>query len=211
MKISNLVIENFFLSFDAFLPKYSGFVKDIDINDLYFKEINNLSGDFSGYGNKIKFLVNSNSSILKNYNQNLIPVSISGEGNLSGSVFDLKARINNKSAGIDLALKINPEPSNSLSIELKGHDISKDLITFSLPKSLKEASSYIDTSINLGIKNSIYFNYFIPSIGLNADLKAKILINESKLVLNKDSAIDLARAIIEVDNKNIFFLLPAKL
>ena len=209
LKISNLVIENFFLSFDAFLPKYSGFVKDIDINDLYFKEINNLSGDFSGYGNKIKFLVNSNSSILKNYNQDLIPVSISGEGNLSGSVFDLKARIKNKSAGIDLALKISPESSSPLSVELKGHDISKDLITFSLPKSLKEASSYIDTSINLGIKNSIYFNYFIPSIGLNADLKAKILINESKLVLNKDSAIDFARAIIEVDNKNLYIFSPS--
>ena len=58
----------------------------------------------------------------------------------------------------------------------------KDLITFSLPKSLKEASSYIDTSINLGIKNSIYFNYSTnPSIGLNPNLKAKIFINESKL------------------------------
>ncbi len=209
LKIANLIIENFFLSFDAFLPKYSGFVKDIDLNDLYFKEINNLSGDFSGYGNKIKFLVNSNSSILKNYNQNFIPVSISGKGNLSGSVFDLKARINNKSAGIDLALKINPEPSNPLSIELKGHDISKDLITFSLPKSLKEASSYIDTSINLGIKNSIYFNYAIPSNGLNAFLKAKILANESKLVLYEDLTIDSTRPMIQVDSKNLYIFSPS--
>ena len=157
------------------MPKYSGFIKDLDLKDLYFKEINNLSGDFSGYGNQIKFLINSNSSIIKNYNQNFISASISGAGNFLDSVFDLKARIKNQSAGIDLALTINPELINPLSFQLKGHDVSKDLITFSLPYSLKSASSYIDTSINLGRENSIYFNYSVPSNNLKADLKAKIL------------------------------------
>ena len=123
----------------------------------------------------------------------------------------LKLVSKSKSAGIDLALKINPELINPLSIELKGHDISKDLITFSLPNSLKDASSYIDTSINLGIKNSIYFNYSIPSTGLKADLKAKILMKESKLMLNKDSKINFARPIIEADSKiYIFFRRLAK-
>ena len=123
LKISNLVIENFFISFDAFLPKYSGFVQDLDLNEIYFKEINNLSGQFSGYGNNIKFLVNSDYSILKNYNQNFIPASISGMGNFSGTAFELKARIKNKSSGIDLALRANPELINALSVELKGSDI----------------------------------------------------------------------------------------
>ena len=209
LKLKNLIIENLFLSFDTFLPKYSGFVKDLDLNDLYFKEIINLSGDFSGYGDKIKFLVSSNSSMLKNFNQNFIPVSISGVGNFSGSVFDLKARIKNKSAGIDLALKTNPDLDNLLSIELKGHDISKDLITFSLPKSLKGASSYMDKSIDVGSKNSIYFNYSIPSNDLSADLKAKILINEAKLVFNEDSRIDLTRPMIEADSKNLYIFSPS--
>ena len=208
-KVTNLIIENLFLSFDNFLPKYSGFVRDLDLNDLHFKEIINLSGDFSGYGDKIKFLVSSNSSVLRNFNQNFIPVSISGVGNFSGSVFDLKARIKNKSAGIDLALKMDQELDNLLSIELKGHDISKDLITFSLPKSLKGVSSYIDENINLGSKNSIYFNYSIPSDDLSADLKAKILINESKLVLNEDSIIDLTGPMIEADIKNLYIFSPS--
>ncbi len=208
-KVTNLIIENLFLSFDNFLPKYSGFVRDLDLNDLHFKEIINLSGDFSGYGDKIKFLVSSNSSVLRNFNQNFIPVSISGVGNFSGSVFDLKARIKNKSAGIDLALKMDQELDNLLSIELKGHDISKDLITFSLPKSLKGVSSYVDENINLGSKNSIYFNYSIPSDDLSADLKAKILINESKLVLNEDSIIDLTGPMIEADIKNLYIFSPS--
>jgi len=207
--LSNLIIENFFLSFSSLMPKYSGFIKDLDLKDLYFKEINNLSGDFSGYGNQIKFLINSNSSIIKNYNQNFISASISGAGNFSDSVFDLKARIKNQSSGIDLALTINPELINPLSFQLKGHDVSKDLITFSLPYSLKSASSYIDTSINLGRENSIYFNYSVPSNNLKADLKAKILIKESKLMLNENSKINFARPIIEADNQNLYIFSPS--
>jgi hypothetical protein len=166
LNLKNLIVENLFISLNTSLPKYSGFIRDLDLHDLYFKEINNLSGDFSGNGNNIKFIANSDSSILKNYNQNFIPVSIVGEGNLSGSVFGLKAHIKNKFAGIDLALQLNQKPTNPFFIELKGDDVSKDLITFSLPKSLKGVSSYIDTNIKLGNKNTIYFNYSIPGNGL---------------------------------------------
>ena len=98
-------------------------------------------------------------------------------GNFSGTAFELKARIKNKSSGIDLALRANPELINALSVELKGSDISKDLITFSLQKSLRGARTYIDTSINFGSKNSIYLNYSIPRTGPRAYFKTKILIN----------------------------------
>ena len=68
LKASNLIVENFFISYDSFIPKYSGFIKDLDLRDLYFDEIKNLSGNFSGHGNHMKFLVNSDASILKNHN-----------------------------------------------------------------------------------------------------------------------------------------------
>jgi len=209
LNFSNLILENLFLSFNTFLPKYSGFVKDLDLNDLYFKEITNLSGGFSGVGNQVNFIVNSEASILKNQKQNFIPASISGVGSFSASVFGLKARIKNKYAGIDLAVKINPNLINPLSIELKGHDISKDLITFSLPHSLTGISTYIDERINLGKKNLIYFNYSIPSTGRQADIKAKVLIDESTLTLNEDSVINLAKPIIEADSKNLHVFSPS--
>jgi len=209
LNLKNLIVENLFISLNASLPKYSGFIRDLDLHDLYFKEINNLRGDFSGNGNNIKFIVSSDSSILKNYNQNFIPVSIVGEGNLSGSVLDLKAHIKNKSAGIDLALQLNPKPTNSFFIELKGDDVSKDLITFSLPKSLKEASSYIDLNIKLGNKNAIYFNYSKPDNGLDAYLKAKILINKSTLEIDQELEIDFSRPIIEADSQNLYIFTPS--
>ena len=209
LKLTNLIIENFFVSFDNFIPSFSGFIKDLDLEDLYFKEITNLSGNFSGHGSRIKFLINSDNLILKNHNQNSIPASIAGVGNFSPSVFDLKARIKDQSAGIDLDLEVIPGSNNPFSIELKGNDISKDLIIFSLPNSLKGVGSYIERSINLGRNNAIYFNYSVPRSGMNADLKAKILIDESRLTLNEDSTIDLVRPIIEADSKNLYIFSPS--
>src|SRR5210317_1899974 len=170
LKVKNLIIEKFFISFDSILPKFSGIIEDLDLSDLYFNEINNLRGDFSGYGRNIKFIINSNASMLKNNKKDFIPVSISGAGNFFNSTLDLKAIILNKLGQIDLALQVDANSENSLSIELKGYDISKDLITFSLQKSLNNISSYIDRSIELLGKNSVYFNFSKNSSSLNSNL-----------------------------------------
>jgi hypothetical protein len=208
-KVSNLIIENFFISFDSIIPKYSGFIKDLDLNDLYFDEIKNLSGNFSGNGNHMKFLVDSDTSILKNYKKDFIPVSIIGAGNFSSLAFDFNARILNQSSQIDLALQIDSELLNPLSLELKGYDVSKNLITFSLQKSLNGVSSYIDRSIDLLGKNSVYFNYSTNHSNLNPNLKIKIFSNESVLTANKDLIIDFSEPIIEADSKNLYVFSPS--
>jgi len=209
LKFTNLIIENLFISFESTFPKYSGFIKDIDLKDLYFEEILNLSGDFSGFGENIKFLVNSEASILKNHKKNLTTVSITGAGDLSSSAVDFRARVKNQSAGIDLALQVNPKSIDPFSIELKGKDMSKDLISFSLPESLNALGAYIDTSIIFGMQNTIYFNYSVPSTGLKAEPKAKILINESKINFNEDLAIDFSRPLIEADSENLYVFSPS--
>ena len=42
LNLKNLIVENLFISLNTSLPKYSGFIRDLDLHDLYFKEINNL-------------------------------------------------------------------------------------------------------------------------------------------------------------------------
>ena len=208
-KIKNLIIENFFISFDSIIPKYSGFIKDLDLNDLYFDEIINLSGNFSGQGNYMKFLVNSDSSRLKNHKKDYIPVSILGAGSVSGQAFDLNARILNKSSQIDLALQIDSGSINPLSLELKGYDITKDLITFSLQKSLNRVGSYIDRSIDLLEKNSIYLNYSTNSPSQTPNFKVKIFSNESRFTVNEDLIIDFSEPIVEVDSENLYVFSPS--
>ena len=78
VKLTNLTIENFFVSFNDIFPKYSGYISDLDLKDIYFQEIFNLSGNFSGYGNSSKFLLNSENAILKNHKKNTITASIPG-------------------------------------------------------------------------------------------------------------------------------------
>ena len=94
-------------------------------------------------------------------------------------------------------------------MELKGYDITKNLITFSLQKSLKGVGSYIDRSINLLGTNSVYFNYSTNRSNLNPNLKLKIFTDESKLTINEDLIIDFNGPIIEADSKNLYVFSPS--
>ena len=209
-QLSNLVIEKLFLSFKNPQPKYSGLIKDLDLKEIYLEEILNISGRFSGYGGKIKFLVDSNSSFLsKNRNNILIPVSILSIGNYSDSNFDLIARIKNQSAQVDLALQINPKLDHPFSVELIGKDISKGLIQSFLPHAMKRVGAYIEDSIFLGRKNAIYLNYLGSGESSQSILKSKILMNESKLIIDSETSMDLFEPLIEVDNKNLYIFSPS--
>ena len=208
-KFTNLTVENLFLSFENIIPKYSGFIRDLDIKDLYFDEILNLAGEFSGQGKNIKFTLNSDDSILKNYKLNYLPVSLVGGGDFFDSDFNFSGRVKNQSSIIDFNLKINSNSIKPSSITLKGRDVMKDFITFSLPFSLNQYSSIINQRFVLGEQNSIYFNYLAPKNDLQRKLKAKILTNNSKLEINGDSSIDFVSSIIELDDKYIYFYSPS--
>ena len=208
-QLSNLVIENLFLSFKNGHPKYSGLIKDLDLKEIYFEEILNITGGFSGYGSNMRFLLNSNSSLIKNREKNLIPVSIFGTGDYSASSLDLIARIKNEFAEVDIAMQINPGSAHPFSIELIGKDVSKELIQSSLPHNLKRIGTYIDKNILLGRKNMIYLDYLSSSESSKSVFKSKILINESKLMINSDTNIDFSEPLIEFDNKNLYVFSPS--
>ncbi len=209
LKFTNLTIENFFLSFESIIPKYSGFIKDLDIKDLYFDEIFNLGGEFSGQGKNLKFTIKSEGSILKNYEKNFATVSIIGGGNFYNSSLNFSGRIKNKLSDIDFSLKINSDSIKSSSIILKGKDVTKDFITFSLPSSLGKYNSFINKNLILGGQNSIYLYYLGPSDNLQGELKAKILTNKSKIKIDEDSSVDLTSSIIELNKRDFYFYSPS--
>jgi len=209
LKFTNLIVENLFLSFERIIPKYSGSIRGLDLKDLYFDEILNLGGNFSGQGKNLKFKINSKNSTLINYKRNFAPVSIIGGGNFYGSDLNLSGIIKSKSSGIDFNLKINSDSIQPFSFSIKGKDVKKDFITFSLPPSLSEYSSYINKNFILGDQNSIYLNYFAPNNDLHGKLKLKVFTNESKLKINEDSSINFISSLIELDEKDLYFYSPS--
>ena len=209
LKFTNLTIENLFLSFESIIPKYSGFIKDLDLKDLYFDEIFNLGGEFSGQGKNFNFTIKSEGLTLKNYEENFATVSIIGEGNFDNSGLNFSGRVKNKLSDIDFNLKINSDSIKSSSIRLKGRDITKDFITFSLPSSFSKYNSFIDKNFILGEQNSIFLNYLGPRDNLQGELKAKILTDNSKIKIEEDSSIYLTSSIIELDEKDLYFYSPS--
>ena len=209
LKFKNLILENLFLSFNDKIPKYSGLISDLDLKDLYFDEILNLRGEFSGQGKNLKFKINSKNSTLINYKKEFVPVSIFGEGNFYGSDLNISGIIKNKSSGIDFNLKIDADSIKPSSISIKGRDVKKDFIAFSFPSFISEYSSYIDKNFILGDQNSIYFNFLAPKNDLQGKLKLKVLTNNSKLTVNANSPINFTSSLIELDEKNLYFYSPS--
>ena len=208
-KFKNLILENLFLSFNGKIPAYSGLIRDLDLKDLYFDEILNLGGEFSGQGTNLKFKINSKNSTLINYKKDFASVSINGGGNFYGSDLYLSGMIKNQLSDINFNLNIKSDSNKSSSISIKGRDISKDLIAFSLPSSFSEYSSYINKNFIFGDQNSIYFNYLTSNTNPQRKLKLKVLTNESKLKINEDSFIDFTSSIIELDEKDLYFYSPS--
>ena len=209
LKFNNLIVENLFLSFESKTPKYSGFIRDLDIKDLYFDEILNIGGEFSGQGDIFKFTINSADSVLKNYKQNFHEVSIIGAGSFYNSELNLSGSVKNQSSDIDFNLRMNSDSIKSSSVSIKGQNVSKDFITFSLPISMSEYTSLINQRLILGEQNSIYFNYLGPKNDLRRKFKAKILTNQSKFKISSDSSIDFMSSIIELDEKDLYFYSPS--
>ena len=209
LKFTNLTVENLFLSFENIIPQYSGFIRDLDLKDLYFDEIFNLGGEFSGQGKNFKFTISSERSILKNHKKNFATVSIIGGGNFYNSDLNLSGRITNQLSDIDFNLKINSDSIKPTSINLKGRDVMKDFISFSLPTSLSKYNSFINKNLNLGEQNLVYFYYLAPFNNLKGELKAKILTNKTKIKIKEDTSIDLTSSIIEFDDKDLYFYSPS--
>ena len=209
LKFTNLSVENLFLSFKNVTPQYSGFIKDLDLKDLYFAEILNLGGEFSGQGRNFKFTINSKNSILKNDKKNFVPVSIIGGGNFYNSALNFSGRAINQLSDINFNLRTNSNSIKPSSISLKGSEVMKDFIEFSFPSSLSKYRSYINKNFILGEQNSIYLHYLAPSKNLQGKLKAKIITNDSKLKINENLSINLKSPIIELDDKDLYFFSPS--
>jgi hypothetical protein len=208
-QLRNLAIDNLFFSFKNDDFKSSGLITDLDLKNIYFKEILNLTGKFSGTREGIRFQINSFNTLIKNQDRLLLPAKIVGHGSLSKHGLALQTNIKSSSSSIDLNMDIKPSAQNPISIFLKGQDLSKELIQISLPGYLKGVNNFIDTSIELDKKNTLYLNFLSPGKNTKSKLKAKFLVKKSQAKINTNLAINFDTALIEVEKNNLYIYSPS--
>ncbi len=208
-QLSNLAIENLFLSFKKSFFQSSGLIKDLDISNIYFKEILNLTGRFSGTGNSFRFQINSPSAFLVNYDGQNVPAAIVGDGNFSELGLALKAKIKSNSSYVNFNLGIQPSSQHPISITLKGQDVSQELIRTTFPASFSGVNNFISSNIIPSKKNTLYLKYLSPGNETKPQFKAKILLQESQAKLNTDLTINFLTALVEVGKDNLYVYSPS--
>ena len=92
-KVNNLLINNLFISMKDEALLYSGKVIDLDLKDIYFNEILDIAGGFSGQDGDLKFEIYPSSSLIKDHNGQYHPLSINALGGWSDQGFDIQGKI----------------------------------------------------------------------------------------------------------------------
>ena len=65
-RFSNIAMKDVIASFKNGAIKYSGEIVDLDLLNIYFDEVLNIQGVFSGINNQIKFAITPSQSFIKN-------------------------------------------------------------------------------------------------------------------------------------------------
>ena len=208
-RFSNLAIKDMVVVLKDGAIKYSGKIADLDLLNVYFDELSNIQGQFSGKDNKIKFEITPSQSFIKNKNSEQHSVQIVGKGGLNDSSFYLDSRIEELASSISLKLDLPINNIKPLSIKLSGQNISKKMILASLPKTLASTSMFIDQNIELSFSNNIFLDYRGATKILDSNLLLKLSLHSSKFDLNTSLDVSFEKGLIEIDNDNLYlYLLP---
>jgi len=203
-QFSNLTLKNIFASFQNGAIKYSGEIIDLDLLDIYFDEVLNIQGFFSGINTSIKFLITPSKSFIRNKEGELHPLQIAGKASLNSAGLHLKTQIGEFAGSISLKLDIPFESNEPLAIKLSGNNVSKKMILASLPKNLKSASRFIDLNMELSLANKIFINYQGSTPNSDATLLLKLLLDNSKISISDDLAISIQQGVIEINQNNLY-------
>ena len=203
-RFSNLAIKNMVVVLKDGAIKYSGKIADLDLLNVYFDEVSNIQGQFSGRNNKIKFEITPSQSFIKNKNGKQHSVQIAGKGGLNDSSFYLDSKIVELAGSISLKLDLPINNTEPLSLKLSGQNISKKIILASLPKTLGSTSMFINQNTELTFSNNIFLDYTGATKTFDSNLLLKLSLDSSKFDLNKSLDVSFEKGLIEINNNNLY-------
>ncbi|MDB4254051.1 AsmA-like C-terminal region-containing protein [Gammaproteobacteria bacterium] len=203
-RFSNIAVKDIFATFKNEAIKYSGEIIDLDLLNVYFHELLNIQGFFTGTNNKVQFTITPSQSFIKNKDSDLHPVQITGKGSLSDSSFHLESRVAELAGSINLKLHLPINQSEPLTIRLSGQNISKKIILASLPQNLKSVSEFLDNNTELSIHNNIFLDYTGSTSNLDLSLLLKLSFDSSRITINEGLDISVERGLIEMNKDKLY-------
>ena len=201
---SNLVIKDIIATFKNGEIKYSGKIADLDLLNVYFDELLNIRGVFSGINNKLKFIITPSESFIKNKDSSRQPIQITGKGGLTDSNFHFETKIAELTGSIRLKLYLPINGKEPLAIKLSGENISKKMILASLPETLKSTSLFADKNIELSFSNNIFLDYSGSTSMLDSNLMLKLSLDNSMINANETLGISFQKGLLEVNKDNLY-------
>ena len=208
-QINNISIENLNISITDEELDYSGRIIDLDLKEVYFNEILNIQGGFSGNNKNLKFSIASSNSLIQSHAGKYHPIEIIGSGGFSEEGMNLVGDIKLLTGDITLDLDIDSSAANPISLQLTGHDLSKEIILASIPKSLPIAHEFINLNIESSNQNELFLSYLSSGQDLDSQLILKLALNDSKLRLKSGVRFQFNRGLIEVNKDNLYIHTPS--
>jgi len=203
-RFTNLAVDNFIASLNSGSVKYSGTVTDLDLANMYFDEITNLQGTFSGLNNDFKFIINPSNSSIKKTDRDAYPIQINGNGIVNNLGLQLEANINELESTVSLKLDLPSQIDQFKTLKLSGQNVSKKLILISLPENFTKVHQFINQNIELSPSNNIFLNYKSPNAELAPKLIVKFSLDEPMLHINPSLKFTMKKAVIEIDNDHLY-------
>ena len=205
-RFTNLAVDNFIATFNSGLITYSGIVTDLDLSSVYFDEIKNLQGAFSGLNDDFKFIINPSNSLIKQKDSDAFPIQINGKGIFNNLGLRLEANIKELEGLLSLKLDLPSQKDKSITLKLTGQDVSKKFILISLPKNFTKAHQFINQNIELSPANNIFLDYMSSNEELAPKLILKFSLDEPKLHINPSLKFAIKKGIIEITNDDLYIV-----
>ena len=207
--LNEIKIYNFYLRSQIKNLTYSGFIADLDLSNVYFNEIQNIKGGFSGKNTDLNFDIFSNNSFIRDSYGSYYPISIDGRGEVSNNGFLLKAKIKPKIGNIDLDLKIDNTLDHPLSLKFLGTDLSQEIILASLPKGLTNVYEFIDSSFDNNNQGLIFLEYLSSGPKKDSEIFLKFDLEDVDLRLNSNLNLKLNSTLLELNKENLYIFAPS--
>ena len=208
LNIQKIGLKNLTYIFKENDPFFSSRFESMDINDLYLKSINDLSGIILLNNDLTKFKLGGGQILLETYDDGFYKMDAIGTISYSNAINQLDSDILLSNSNEKLQLTMRNFSQEKYKLDLVTKDISSDLFVSLLPKNLTSLKNNLRSSLKVDSLSNLYltidnsfddnsFNY----------LRGSIESDQFKYQLSDNQLIESVSFKLSLDNSDIAIIL----